>query len=291
MFLTCISIYMGVSFVHSSAKAEETIRFAVVTPRGALDAKRQWTPVSKYLESKLGKKVKLIPLASDKQLKMASKQKIDLLLTAPSIAAKVVHAIPDTQVLATLERKAGSKFGGVIFARHDSGIKTIKDIKGKKVMAFKIGHSAGAYIFQHKYLMDKGINVHKDVASLKEPKDQKSVVLAVKTGVADVGFVRSGLLEKLSKAGKIKMSDFVIIDLKKSNELKVAYSTDLYTEWPLLAFASINDEIKQTVKQTFIKLPNGHPALKNAQIKGFTTPQPLDKMVKVMKELKIKPFN
>ena len=72
-------------------------------------------------------------------------------------------------------------------------------------MGFKFKRSAAAYVFQVKHMQDLGIDPHKDFAVFKEAKKQDDIVLAVKSGLFDAGFVKSGLLEAMVKKGKVSL--------------------------------------------------------------------------------------
>ncbi len=265
------------------------IKVGVMDNRGAINAIKRWGDLGEYLKASIGTDVKIIPLKANKIVDAVSDGSVDYILTNPVltvIVKKKLNNIP----LATMKRKSGSQFSGVIFSKKGSGITKAADLKGKKVMGFKFKRSAAAYVFQVKHLKDQGIDPHKDFAVFKEAKKQDDIVLAVKAGLFDAGFVKSGLLEAMEKEGKIKLSDFEIVD-KQNDDFKHVHSTALYPEWSISASAKADASTSKKLKAALLKLSAGDQASKSAKIVGFVEALSLDELDNTLKTLKLPPYN
>jgi len=188
-----------------------------------------------------------------------------------------------------MKKKSGSQFAGVIIANKAKGINKVADLKGKKVMAFKFGSSAAAYVFQVYHVSKQGIEPSRDFAVFKEAKKQDDIVLAVKSGIFDAGFIKSGLLEAMAKEGKIKLSDFTIVD-KRSDNLTDVHSTIPYPNWYLAARAKVSSALVGKVKKAALSLKATDAAAKKAKIVGFVKPLKLDDMKATLKALKLPPY-
>jgi len=283
-----LSLLMASFFTMDVATAAE-IKFGVMAPRGNLPALKRWTEVGKYLESETGSKVKIVPLKPNKAVKAASSGKVDYMLVNPVLTVLMqekIGAIP----MVTMKKKSGSQFAGVIISKKGSGITKAADLKGKKVMGFKFKRSAAAYVFQVKHMMDNGIDPHKDFAQFKEAKSQDDIVLAVKSGGFDAGFIKSGLLEVMEKEGKVSLADFEIID-QKSDSLSSVHTTSLYPEWYVSATSKADPATNEKVKAALMKLSGGDAASKKAKIVGFVEPLNLDVLKATLKALKLAPYN
>jgi ABC-type phosphate/phosphonate transport system substrate-binding protein len=157
-------------------------------------------------------------------------------------------------------------------------------------MGFKFNRSAAAYVFQVKHLKDHGIDPHKDFAVFKEAKKQDDIVLAVKAGTFDAGFVKSGLLEAMAKEGKIKLSDFEIVD-QKTDGLTAVHTTKLYPEWYMSASSTADKALSEKIKSALLKLGSDNKASKKAKISGFVAPLNLDDLKGTLQALKLPPYN
>jgi len=272
----------------SGAVYAKDVKVGVQAPRGALKAMKKWGELGKYLTAETGTKVVMVPLTPAKTVDAVSSGQVQYMLSNPVLAVILKEKNKSTPI-ATVNSKSGKYFAGVIISKKGSGITKAEHTKGKKGMAFKFKKSAAAYVFQVKHLMDKGIDPHKDFASFKEAKKQDDIVLAVKGGLIDVGFVKSGLLEAMAKEGKIKISDFEIVD-QASDSLKQVHTTTLYPQWTLTAKSDADPAVTSSIKSALLKLKPDNSASKAAKIRGFVEPLSLTDLENTLKALKLPPY-
>lgn len=261
-------------------------RFAVNAPRGPLEAQK-WEPLTQYLSQAVGKTVQLVPLPPAKIDDAVERGEVDFALVNP-VSAVIVLEKGGAKSLATMSAKGTPQFAGVIISRKGSGITKSADLKGKNVLAYQFGTSAGAWVFQTYHVMQKGVNPS-DFGSFVESKKQDDIPLAVKSGIADVGFVRTGVLEAMQKEGKLSVNDFTIVDERKG-ELPFVYSTVPYPEWFMVASKKTPDDVADKVKAAILALKPSDEAAKAASIDGFVKPISLDGLKAALKALKVVPY-
>lgn len=275
------------SLCTTSALAE-TYDFGVNAPSGALVAQKQWTPVAKYLSEKTGHTFNILPLDPKKIEDAVATGQADFALANPVGAAALIQKGLAKNIATMLESGQGDKFGGVIFAKV-GGPSTLAEIKGKRILVYQ-RTSAGAYVFQMSHLKQAGISAA-DLNFLPDAKTQNDIVLAVQAGMADVGFVRTGILEKMEKAGKIVMSDFTIID-KKNDGFPLVHSTDLYPEWQIVVSTKGDGApVADAFAKALMDLKETDEAAQSAHVNGFSAPQSMDGIVKAMTDANVPPFN
>ncbi len=274
-------------FLSANSIADE-LKFGIQSSRGAIKTLKRWKQTQMYLEKELGSKVTIVPLNPAKTMKAVKAGKVDMMLSNPVIAVTLMESL-EYKPLLTMSKKSGPRFGGVIFVRKDSGIKSVNDLKGKNVMAYKFKRSAAAYVFQVKHLKDKGIDAHKDFKSFRQAKKQDDIVLAVKGKLVDVGFVKTGLLEGMAKEGRINLDDFYIIDQVKDDFAHV-HTTKLYPLWTLTASPKYDKAKVEKVKQALKKLKANHQASKTGKYTGFVEAIDLVALTETLKSLKLPPF-
>jgi twitching motility protein PilJ len=270
--------------------AQADINIGVIAPRGELKALKQWSDFGKYIAASMGENVTIKPFPPRTLISAAAEKKVDFILSNPT-QAMVLKEVYGATPLATLNKKSGSQFAGVIVAKKGSGISKAEDLKGKKVMSLKFRKAAGAYIFQTYHLLQKGIDPHKDFASITEGKKQDDLLMAVKSGKIDAAFIRTGILEAMEKEGKIKMDEFVIVDQNTTDGFPLAHTTALYPEWYLSSLKGSDTGKAEKIKMAALKLKPSDKAAKRAKIKGFVEPVSMDSMTAALKALKIKPFD
>ncbi len=270
----------------SIANAAE-IKLGVMSARGALKTMKRWNELGKYISTELGTPVTIMPLKPNETIQAVSEGSVTYMLSNPVLAVALKYKLGAEPIL-TMNKKSGSQFAGVIIAKKGNGITKAADLKGKKVMGFKFKRSAAAYVFQVKLLKDKGIDPHKDFAVFKEAKKQDDIVLAVRAGIFDAGFIKSGLLETMAKEG-VSIDDFTIIS-KKNDSLSNVHSTSLYPEWTMTAAKSADPATTAKIKTALLKLTANDPASKKAKIVGFVDALSLDGLSDTLKSLKLPPF-
>lgn len=266
------------------------IRLGVLSNRGDLQARTMWARFSEYLAEKSGQPVQLIPLSLDKAGESFNAGHVDLLLVNPIIATRF-FAEGKADPLAMLVLPKSDRFGGVIIASKKSGIKSLDEIKGKKLM-FLNRSGAGAFLFQAYHLLEKGINVDKDFSTLQQAQKQDDIVLAVRAGLFDVGFIRTGLLEDMVASKKIQLDDVTVLDPVKGSGYPFLHTTTLYPEWFMIARKEMPSDVKSRITDGLVQITPDSDAAKSAEIAGFraATPEDMAPIIALMKAMKLAPF-
>jgi ABC-type phosphate/phosphonate transport system substrate-binding protein len=265
----------------------DTVKLAINAPRGSVETAK-WQALVKQLGVKIGKDILIMPYAPAKITEAIGNGDVDFALVNP-VSAVIVAEKYHAQPLATVKAQGTPYFAGVIIASQRSGIMRVADLKGKKVMGYQIGTSAGGYVFQAYHLMKKGIDPHKDFALFKEARRQDEIPLEVELGMMDAGLVRSGVLESMAKAGLIDLRKIVVLD-QKHDELPHLHSTNLYPEWFLMATEHVDAALAEKLKAAALAVKAKDPATKEAGIDGFVEAISLDGLKKALKTLKLSPY-
>lgn len=282
------ALLLSFMFAFAPDIAHADINLGILANRGELKAKEEYTELANKLTADVGTPVHLIPLAMDKTQSSFEGKQIDFLLSNPVISSLVYEKYKGTLV-ATVNTDKGYQFGGVILANKATGITKSEQLKGKKVMSYG-KDSAGAYIFPVYHLKQKGVDVNKDLASFVEAKKQDDIPMAVKSGMFDAGFVRTGVLESMEKKGLLKVDEFLIVD-KVEDGAKEVRTTPLYPEWAIIARNDVDAATVAKVKASLLSVKETDAAAQKATIKGFVAPQDLAPLTVVLKELKVPPFD
>ncbi len=287
LFAVCIKVILMLPMTASSE-----IRIGILAQRGVTVALQEWGPLGEYLTKQLGEQVTIVPVKFSEFRDWYWAEPKSYIITNSwfFVRAKVKR---NARALATIKYKnQGILFGGVIFARRDSGIASLQDLKDKVAMCPRLT-SLGGWLFQKGVMVKNGIIPEKDFKKILESADEShdSVALAVRDGKADVGTVRTNLLEAMQSEGKINLKDFIILNPQHHESFSMVCSTPLYPDWPIAAMDQVPPEQAEKLKSVLLAIPPGHSSLEQARgIERFVDPVDYTPVEELCKYLKVPPF-
>lgn len=240
------------------ARAE--IRFGTVPRLSAAELQTMYAPLADYLSKETGEKVSIVVPKDFIAFKDAAKSgQMDIGFANPLVYVQVKDN-SDVQPLAlSSEVKSGTRLRGIIIVRKDSGINSIRDLKGKKFV-FMDKDSPAGYLFQILLLSKAGFDPKKDITILPFAKRHEKVTMAVLNGTADAGGIREDELEKVKD--KVDVS-----------QIRIVGYTDYFPNWPFFATSKLKPETATKIRAALLKLrpndPQNQAILGPARLTGF----------------------
>ena len=227
-----------------------------------------------------GLEFEVLPLNFDQNFEMVSAGQVDFIYSNP--AAYTCMAVEfEVQTVASLInfRKgfALGKFAGVIFARADSDFRSLEDLRRARVEAVSLS-GLGAMQLQQAELLSQGLDIMTDVPRLTFAFNQNKIVQDVQNGLADVGFVRTDLIDRNVAANTTSWDYFRVIGEIVDDNFPFAHSTSFTPEWPIGGLKHVPDEIRELLGRALMSLDrdSNDPTLSEPAIKGnfasWTTP-------------------
>lgn len=277
-----VSLFMafGVSLLltASPATAEDwrkkhpVLNFGVVSVENQGDAVTRYKDFGKYVERKLGVKLKLY-LASDYagviqaltsgQLQVAS-------LGASSYAAAWIDSKGGVEPIATNQELDGELgYYSVLFVKSGSPYKSLQDLKGKTV-AFADPNSTSGYLVPLVSLKKEGINPSTYFGRAPFSGGHEQNVLGVLKGNYDAAFTWTS---KGDRSGNFRMMvDKGMLDRKA---VRVIWKSPLIPNPPMVIRKDLPEQMKKDVTKLFLDLnknPKDKPvmeAVARGKTKGF----------------------
>lgn len=271
------------------------IHIGVLSHRGDTATAISWGITAEYLTQQLPNyNFIVVPLDFDEIEQKIINRDIHFLLVNPSIyvVMEVRHRI---RRIATLNRVINNdyfnQFGGVLFTKKShSNIQHVNDVKGKHLLAVD-PTSLGGYQMIIKELVDNGLKPESDL-TISYAGIHDDVVMGILNDKADIGTVRTGILESMQQSGLIDLNDIHIINQKLDDGFKQLHSTQLYPEWPFSKLPHTSDELAQNVAIALMKMP--HIKTVNG-VKSFqsrwTIPLEYQPVHKILQSLRLAPYD
>lgn len=294
--LNVLILLFSICFNSLSALAEvREVRIGVLAFRGTEQTLRLWQPTADYLSNTVrGYRFVIVPLDHPGMKRALARHRLDFVLTNTGHYVEL-EAVYGITRIATLVNRHGNlgldRFGAVIFTRADrKDLNTLRNLHGKTFVAVK-PHAFGGFRMAWAELLKHGVDPFADLKELKFagfPVDK--VAYAVLNREADAGTFRTGVLERLHKAGKIDIKDFKILGRRQTKGFPLLHSTELYPEWPFARTNQAPAKITEKIIIALLKLDQDSPPSRLAGIKGWTVPLDYMKVHELYKTLKVGPY-
>jgi len=217
---------------------------------------------------------------------------LDFVLTNPGHYVDLEVRFSATRIttfVARLNNQNFTQFSSVIFSRADFNIAHLKNLKGKTLAAVN-QQAFGGFQLAQDVLLEHDINVLKDMQIIWLGFPHADVVNEVLSGSADVGVVRSGVIEKMINQNKLNMSDIKVLNQKNNKAFPQLHSTDLFPEWPLAKLPETDDSIAKQVAVTLMQMPASDDAAVKAGGAGWTIPLDYTRVHRLLRDLKVAPY-
>ena len=267
--LVCVLVIAQMSF------AKDVYTLGVLAFQGAADARKAWQPTAEYLSANTGQKFTLVPLTF-KRLEMAVKNGAMDFVICESVGFYQIHEKYGIEPLASrVGIHQGMPLHGVgaaIFTATDSTIRTLSDLKGKKVAAVQRKALMG-YQYQTYLLRKKGIEPGKDFELLFAGKPQLALK-AVKNGVADAGFIGIIMLRLFEKEGLITGADFRILE-PEADDFPYPHTGPILPDMFVGAAKTIDPAFAEDVAAALKEITRDSPAAQAVNIYGWEDPADL----------------
>jgi two-component system, LuxR family, sensor histidine kinase TtrS len=248
---------------------ETPVQVGILANRSAAATTTQFTPMINYLTETLARSVELVPIEFDAVFGMVESGNVDFILSNPLMSVQL-QRLYNTTFLATLSRpNTGTQFSGLIITRNDGEIASVEDMQGKTAACINFETGAGGCLFQVFHLLEKGFDPFTDFSSFVENSSQDNIVLGVLNGTYDVGFVRTGQLERMVRDELIFSIDEVTIIDRVDNDFFFPHTTILYPEWAFAALEDTDSELTQAIQTALVDMPSDYPGLADNGLVGL----------------------
>ncbi|MCF6178845.1 MAG: phosphate/phosphite/phosphonate ABC transporter substrate-binding protein [Geopsychrobacter sp.] len=209
-----VALFMALSL--SACHPEGTrpkMRIGYMNCNSKKETLQRFKPLTRYLSQKLGIDFEVVPVDTQDFPERFAAGEFEFTHTN-SLIYLILHEENQLKLLATEKRgRYGSRTSGSIISRKGSGIKTLEDLKGKR-MIFGPQLAPSGFLAQYDLMLNNGIDPETDIAYYAIPAGSfkhEKVVYGVYFGQFDVGAAPSLDLELMTADGKISADDFNII--------------------------------------------------------------------------------
>jgi phosphonate transport system substrate-binding protein len=234
-------------------------RLSMLPMFGTDEINRRINPLAEYLSKETGFKITPILTADFAQYaQQLSSGAVHIGYENPYVYVK--NSTTHEAIAMASTGGQGYKFRGIIITRANSPLRTLGELKGKKI-AIVSQSSTGGFLSQNYSLAKSGINVLRD-CTVEEATDnkQENVIFSVYTGEVDAGFINEEALSQVK--------DFV-----PPEAVRVLERTEWLPNWALSLSRKMPEADRKKIISAIERLGPGAPALKALKVDAFKLTQ------------------
>ncbi|GAB6082010.1 phosphate/phosphite/phosphonate ABC transporter substrate-binding protein [Desulfuromonas carbonis] len=214
--LVCAGLLLGLVLIPAACKPQRErpkMKIGFMNCNSAPETLQRFRPLTRYLSETLDIDFEAVPVdTQDFEERFAAGE--FAFTHGNSLLYIILKENHNLQLIATEKRgQFGARTAGAIIARSDSGMKTLQDIKGKR-MVFGPQLAPTGYLAQYNLMLDAGLDPERDLAYYAIPSGSykhEKVIYAIYFGAYDVAAAPALDLEVMIETGKIDADDITIL--------------------------------------------------------------------------------
>jgi phosphonate transport system substrate-binding protein len=241
-FAVCLACALS-----APASAQQTLKVSAIPDENPTELLRKFAPLGKYLESKTGMKVEFTPVT-------------DYAATVEGLAAKKIDLVwyggftfvqakirTNGSAIPLVQREEDEKFRSVFITPANSGITSLKDLKGK-TFAFGSQSSTSGHLMPRSFMLDAGIDPDKAFKRVAYSGAHDATALQVAGGKVDAGALNISVWEKMVQERRVDPS-----------QVKVFYTTPPYYDYNWTVRGDLDPKLVTKLRDAFLALDAKNP--------------------------------
>jgi phosphonate transport system substrate-binding protein len=244
-----------VSFPAWGESARKEIVIGLIPEMNIFEQRQRYRHLAAYLTERAGVRVSLSTLIRyGNIIENFEMARLDGAFFGSFTGALAIRRLRVEPIARPLWTDGKSTYHGYIFVRKDSGIRTVEDMRGKR-MAFVERATTAGYIFPLAYLREHGVSdIDAFFSEYFFAGSHDAAINAVLRGDADVGAAKNTIMEHVMKESP-----------KVAQELLILSDSPPVPSNGLLVRRTLDEDIKRRLRETLLNMehdPGGKGVLR-----------------------------
>lgn len=222
------------------------LRISAIPDENPQELLRIYSPFANYLAKEVGIPVKFTPVVDyAATVEGLAAGKLDLVWYGGFTSVQAVRRAKGATRI--IMRKEDAEFKSEFITQKDSGISSLKDLKGK-TFSFGSVSSTSGHLMPRYFLLQAGINPERDFAKFNFSGAHDATAAWVEAGKVDAGALNFLVWEKLVQNKKIA-----------TNKVVVFWTTPPYVDYVWTIRGGLDKGLVKKISQAFLKLDYKNP--------------------------------
>jgi phosphonate transport system substrate-binding protein len=233
----------GASFAQPAVKE---LRISAIPDENPQELLRIYAPFANYLAKEVGVPVKFTPVVDyAATVEGLAASKLDMVWYGGLTSVQAARRAKGSRRI--IMRKEDAAFKSEFITRKDTGIRGLKDLKGK-TFSFGSVSSTSGHLMPRYYLMKAGINPEKDFSRFSFSGAHDATAAWVEAGRVDAGALNFLVWDKLVNTKKVDTGKVVVF-----------WTTPPYVDYVWTVRGGLDKPIVEKISRAFLKLDYQNP--------------------------------
>ena len=230
----------------SAQQAVKELRVSAIPDENPQEMLRIYTPFAGYLTKEIGIPVKFTPVVDyAATVEGLAAGKLDMVWYGGLTSVQAVRRAKGATRI--VMRKEDAEFKSHFITRKDTGIRELKDLKGK-TFSFGSVSSTSGHLMPRYFLLKAGVNPEKDFSKFSFSGAHDATAAWVEAGRVDAGALNFLVWDKLLETKKVD-----------TNKLVVFWTTPPYVDYVWTVRGGLDKGIVAKISKAFLKLDYNNP--------------------------------
>jgi len=222
------------------------LRLSAIPDENPQELLRIYTPFSDYLSREIGVPVKFTPVVDyAATVEGLAANKLDMVWYGGLTSVQAARRAKGSRRI--IMRKEDAAFKSQFITRKDTGVRDLKDLKGK-TFSFGSVSSTSGHLMPRYYLMKAGINPEKDFSKFSFSGAHDATAAWVEAGRVDAGALNFLVWDKLVNNKKVDTDKVVVF-----------WTTPPYVDYVWTVRAGLDKSLVDKISKAFLKLDYQNP--------------------------------
>ena len=244
------------------AQALKELRVSAIPDENPQEMLRIYAPFAEYLSKEIGIPVKFTPVVDyAATVQGLAANRLDMVWYGGLTSVQAAKQAKGARRI--IMRKEDAQFKSYFITRNNTGIKALKDLKGK-TFAFGSVSSTSGHLMPRYFLLKNGINPEKDFSKFSFSGAHDATAAWVEAGQVDAGALNFLVWDKLVQTKKVD-----------TNKVHIFWTTPPYVDYVWTVRAGVDKATVDKITKAFLKLdynkPDDKKLLDLHRTKGYIT--------------------
>jgi phosphonate transport system substrate-binding protein len=235
-----------VFFGSARAQGQKELRISAIPDENPQELLRIYQPFADYLTKETGLPVKFTPVVDyPATVEGLAAGKLDMVWYGGLTSVQAARMAKGAKRIAM--RKEDTEFKSQFITRKDTGIRDLKDLKGKTFSFGNVASTSG-HLMPRYYLVKAGINPEKDFSKFSFSGAHDATAAWVEAGRVDAGALNFLVWDKLVANKKVDTEKVVVF-----------YTTPPFVDYVWMVRAGLDNALVEKISKALLKLDFNKP--------------------------------